>query len=67
MLISLMISLLVGLAIGTWIRLQLEAPVIYIGQLHELSGQRRTRRCDDCRQAQTRRAASARQRRRRHA
>ena len=30
-LISLLISLLFGLAIGTWIRLQLEAPVTYIG------------------------------------
>ena len=38
--ISLLISLLAGLVIGTWIRLRLEAPVRYIGQNSGQSSER---------------------------
>jgi hypothetical protein len=31
MLLALLFSLLVGFAIGTWLRLRLEEPVVYIG------------------------------------
>lgn len=32
LLIALLVSLLLGLAIGTWLRLRLERPVYYIGE-----------------------------------
>jgi hypothetical protein len=54
-LVYLLISLLVGLAIGTWIRLKLEAPVRYIGQTSGQTSDQGARRATPDRSAAARR------------